>query len=358
MNPSIEGNSYGAVISPNRINYKVGHGYTQIIRDAVLIGTKDDKVNYGNTQTTTDLILQMPMLNNNGAYMATGALLLQVPDGTQKGGNARGNGAVDLQTYRTNPNQVASGSQSVTLGALNLASGASAVAMGNANTANGEHSIAMGYYCYTDSASAVAMGYSSYANGFCSVAIGAISKAYGYYSLALGYSCHADGYYSAAIGSYGSTNNISSKVAIGTAFSTSSGAYQMGQLGLGAITADATPTVLLSDTTSVSESSQCTLQNNNAVSFTIEVVARNTDTGNAGRWEAKGLIKRGDNASTTALVGTPTVTLTNGDNESWINASAVTLSADTTYGALAVTVTGADSTNIDWMCRINTVEVL
>jgi hypothetical protein len=94
------------------------------------------------------------------------------------------------------------------------------------------------------------------------------------------------------------------------------------------------------------------------MSFTIEVVARNTSTGMTGRWEAKGLIKRGANASSTALVGTPTVTLTNGDNEAWIAAGAIAITADTTYGALAVTATGAASTTIHWLAKILTTEVI
>jgi hypothetical protein len=94
------------------------------------------------------------------------------------------------------------------------------------------------------------------------------------------------------------------------------------------------------------------------MAFTIEVVAINTSTYMSGRWEAKGLIRRGANASATALVGTPTVTLTNGDAEAWIAVGAVVITADTTNGALAMTVTGAAATTIHWMCRINTVEVV
>jgi hypothetical protein len=180
----------------------------------------------------------------------------------------------------------------------------------------------------------------------------------GTYSVALGSSNIASGNTSVAIGNRSSTNNVSSKVAIGTVFSGVNGAYQMGQLGLGAITTDATSTVLKSDTNVLSASNICTIQNNNAVSFNIEIVAQNIGTGKVGQWNTNGLIKRGANASATALVGTPTITLTNGDSEGWIAAGSVAVSADTTNGGLTVTVTGAASTTIHWMCRINTVEVV
>jgi hypothetical protein len=330
MNSGIEGNSYGAVISPTRITYKVGQGSAQVIRDAVLIGTNDDELNYGSTQSATDLILQMPMMYNNGVIIASGAFSLQVPDGTTKGGNARGIGAIDLQTNRGGANQVASGAYSIAMGYNNIVSGFASLGTGYGHTASGSYSVAMGY----------------------------ANTVSGYYSVAIGANNTVSGYYSVALGSRSSTNSIVSKLVVGSAFSAITGAYQHGQLGLGAITTDATATVLKADTNTVSATNQCTLQNNNALSFTIEVVARNTGTGMAGRWETKGLIKRGANASTTALVGTPTVTLTNGDAEAWIAAGSVAITPDTTNGALSVTVTGAASTTIHWFAKILTTEVV
>jgi hypothetical protein len=330
MNSGIEGNSYGAIISPSRLTYKIGQGSNQVLRDAVLIGTNDDEVNYGSTQTSTDLILQMPMMYNNGIIVGSGALSLQVPDGTIKGGNTRGQGAVDLQTRRDSANQVANGAYSVAMGGINIVSGAYSVAMGAFSTVSNSYSLAIGYYNTASGNASIAIGMSNYASGD--------------YSVSLGYKSY--------------TNGITSKVTIGTGFSQASGTHQIGQLGLGAITTDSTATILKSDVNSVSALNQCTLQNNNAIAFTIEIVARNTSTGMAGRWETKGLIKRGANASTTALVGTPTVTLTNADNEAWIVAGAIAITADTTNGALAITATGAASTTIHWLAKILTTEVL
>jgi hypothetical protein len=358
MNLGIEGNSYGAVISPSRITYKVGQGSAQVLRDAVLIGTNDDELNYGSTQLATDLILQMPMMYNNGVYVGSGALSLNVPDGIVKGGNARGIGAVDLQTNRSSATQVASGAYSVVMGNGNYSSGTSSIAMGLSNNASSIYAVAMGNSNIAAGNGSIAMGNTNNTSGFASVAMGNANAAYGSSAVAMGYSGSASGTCSIALVAQGSSGNISSKVVIGTYFSSTLGAYQMGQLGLCATTTNATATVLVSDPYATGATNQCTLQNNNSIAFTIEVVARNTSTGMTGRWEAKGLIKRGANASTTTLVGTPTVTLTNADNEAWIVAGAITITADTTYGALAITVTGAASTTIHWMCRINTVEIV
>lgn len=49
----------------------------------------------------------------------TGGLIASIPDGTATGGNARGSNAVDLQTSRTNAQNVASGDYSVVTGGIN-----------------------------------------------------------------------------------------------------------------------------------------------------------------------------------------------------------------------------------------------
>jgi hypothetical protein len=358
MNSGIEGNSYGAVISPSRLTYKIGQGSNQVIGDALLIGTNDDEVNYGSTQRATDLILQMPMMYNNGVYVGSGALSLQVPDGTVKCGNARGIGAVDLQTNRSNASQVASGTTSAAIGGSNTASANYCISIGNSNTASANYCVALGGFNTTSGYTSLAIGYNNTTSGSYSIAAGYGNTASSDYCVAMGGSNTASGYSSLAMGYKSHTNGISSKLVIGTAFSGISGAYQIGQIGVATITTDATATILRSDTNAASAVNQCTLQNNNAMAFTIEVVARNISTGMAGRWEAKGLIKRGANASSTTLVGTPTITLTNADNEAWIVVGAIAITTDTTNGALAITATGAASTTIHWLAKILSTEII
>jgi hypothetical protein len=420
MNSGIEGNSYGAVISPTRISYKVGQGLYQVVGDAILIGTNDDEVNYGSTQRSTDLILQVPSMYNNGVYIGSGALSLQVPDGTSKGGNVRGSGAVDFQTVRSSaqgPDKVASGQNSfiaagtnnkssgnssfssgynssaignnsfcvgeqssasgatsiclgtqsaasgnysVTIGANSTSSGNYSMSSGQGTTASASWSTAMGYNSNASSQYAVAMGFGPAASGTSSVALGEYTIASGYGALAIGQNNNSNGMFSMALGARSYTNGISQKFVIGTNYKDIVGGFQSGILSVAAETTDATATVLKSGlyNGTVGIINQCVLQNNNAIAFTIEVVAHNTSTGMAGRWEAKGLIKRGANASATALVGTPTVTLTNADNEAWIVSGAIAITADTTSGALAITVTGAASTTIRWVAKILTTEVV
>jgi hypothetical protein len=306
----------------------------------VLIGTNDDEVNYGSTQYATDLILQMPMMYNNGVIIGSGALSIQVPDGSVKGGNVRGMGAVDLQTSRTSASQVVSGNYSIAIGSSNTVSNDYSFAIGQSNTASGLHSFSSGL--------------SNTASGIRSCAQGASNICSGNYSFSRGFGNTASGHFSVVDGYNGTSNGIINKYVFGCA----SGSTQVGMLGLWKNTTDGTSLALTSEGNTANSTNQCTLQNNNAIAFTVEVVARNTSTGMTGRWETKGLIKRGANASTTALVGTPTVTLTNGDNEAWIVAGAITITADTTNGALAITATGAASTTIHWLAKILSTEII
>lgn len=136
----------------------------------------------------------------------TGALIAgPVPDGTAVGGNARGQYAIDLQTYRTAATQVASGVNSVVIGINSTASSNHGIAIGNTAvstgggngrsiaigmqaTASGEYAIAIGQasatgagaICITNEggaasgAGATAIGPAgATASGTCSIAIGA-----------------------------------------------------------------------------------------------------------------------------------------------------------------------------------------
>jgi hypothetical protein len=93
----------------------------------------------------------------------TGYISAQVPTGTTAGGNARGEYAIDLQTFpRSAANEVASGPASVISGGIyNRASGnSSTVAGGQNNIASGNQSTVPGGYLNTASgSSAFASGY-------------------------------------------------------------------------------------------------------------------------------------------------------------------------------------------------------
>ncbi len=73
-----------------------------------------------------------------------GAFMLQVPDGTTTGGNARGANAIDLQTWRTAATQVAAGTADFQAGANNTTNAGYSATFGQYNSNTGQHGFVCG----------------------------------------------------------------------------------------------------------------------------------------------------------------------------------------------------------------------
>jgi hypothetical protein len=343
----------------------------------------------------------------------TGTTLAQVPDGTAAGGNKRGAYATDWQKIRSTAAQVASGNYStiaggqrntasggygtvaggytnqasasygtVTGGDTNIASSAyctvggggsntasssysfvgggqtnraqtsthAAVCGGSSNTASGLYSFVGGGQSNTASSTraVVAGGISNIASGLASTVCG------GEENLAnASYSFISGGYRGTArsIQGYHVFPAIYDAISGGTLY----GKTQSALLLLARQTTDATATVLTSNSSAANTTNQVILPNNSAYSFSGEVIAGVTAAGDTARWTIDGAIKRGANAASTAMVGTPTVTMTHFDvgAATW----SVAVTADTTNGGIKVEVTGAAATTIRWVCKINTTEM-
>jgi len=189
-----------------------------------------------------------------------------------------------------------------------------------------------------------------------------------------GYLNNATGTYSTVSGGYTNTASGSSAIVVGGRFGTSRGINGMavipasanpisGTLGvqqsailvLGVQTTDATATALKSDANAVGSTNQVILPNNSAYFFKGEVISGVTAAGDTKGWTIEGVIKRGANAASTALVGVPTVTSTYADLGAATWDIAVT--ADTTNGGIRVTFTGQAATTIRTVCQIRTTEM-
>ena len=196
----------------------------------------------------------------------------------------------------------------------------------------------MGYQAKATNSYAFAVGQNNVASGFGTVAIGRNSTASRNYSITLG---------TQAISS------IDSKMAFsGGRFSTD-GDAQTGTFVLRSDTTDATAEALTTSNGTASTTNQIILPNNSAFAFHGTIVARQqASQGTAcAAWKIEGLIRREGSAGTTVLVNSATTVLDN--TPSW----GMALSADTTNGGLAITVTGAAATNIRWVATIHTSEV-
>jgi hypothetical protein len=169
----------------------------------------------------------------------------------------------------------------------------------------------------------------------------------------------ANSTYSAILGgTYGTTRSIIGNAvfpAHGNPIAESNGVSQSALLVLGVQTTDATATALRSNSSAASGVNQVILPNNSAYFFRGEVISGKTGGGDTKGWTIEGVIKRGANAASTALVGTPTVVSTYADAgaSTWV----IAVTADTTNGGIRVTFTGQASTTIRTVCQIRTTEM-
>jgi hypothetical protein len=159
-------------------------------------------------------------------------------------------------------------------------------------------------------------------------------------------------------GGYATTRGIEGAVTLpgcNAPITTTAGVSQSRLMVLARQTTDATATVLASNASAAGTTNQVILPNNSAFYFRGEVICGVTGAGDTKGFFIEGAIKRGANAASTVLVGTPTVTSSYADAgaSTW----ALTATADVTNGGLAITVTGQAATTIRWVAKIFTTEM-
>lgn len=280
---------------------------------------------------------------------------LQDTDSAVAGGNVRGDGAVDLQIYRTAANQVAAGANSFAAGMTNRAAQQSSIALGQYNNAAGSYSLALGGSNTTSAAGAVALGVSNNCSGISSFAGGQANVVSGPYATAFGFSNISNGGVSFAIGHFANTNTISRSFVLGFHNNTS-GKAQAGKYGTFAVTTNASSTRTKCDGGAASATNQCALRANSCFKVNGHIIARDTSTNDSKTFEFFALIKMGSTASTISFVGTPAINTIFADSAA--SAWSVALVADTTNGVLGVNVTGEAGKTINWTVLCETVEVM
>jgi hypothetical protein len=265
------------------------------------------------------------------------------------GGIGNTSGGTDTGVVGGNSNFI-TGDRAASLGGQsNQASNTNAVvAGGSGNTASGDRSAVLGGTSSTASqyASAVVGGDTNVASNSHSVVIG-------------GQNNTANSINSVVVGGRrGTTRAIDGNFvtsASNAPIAASIGVQQLATLLLGRQTTDATATRLTSDLNAGATTNQVILPNNSAYTFQGTCIANVTGGGATSGWKFEGVIKRGANAASTALVAavTPLVIAQDAGAVTWVLA----ITADTTNGGIAVTVTGQAATTIRWVAKIETTEV-
>jgi len=228
------------------------------------------------------------------------------------------------------------------------ATGANSIAMGQKSKATGGQAAAIGNFAQATNTSACAIG-------------GYLPRAEGTSSLALGTYAQAEAAGSVAIG-YRTKSKTTGKLAFNAAeptggVGTNNGDNQRGMYVLRRATTDATQTVLSGNGGTVAASNSWVPEDNSAHAFSGTIIARQdaTDGDDYAAWEVKGAIMRASNASST-VVGMAIINSLY--HTSGASAWDVAIEANTTLGSCEVKVTGAASTNIQWVATIDTSEVV
>jgi hypothetical protein len=232
-------------------------------------------------------------------------------------GNARGAGAIDLQSDETSPSEVASVTSSVFIGARNLASGIGSIAIGYNCDSTNTYSVAI--------SASVASGQGSFSSGY-------LSTASATYSMATARSA---------------LSNMYGQFARGAGQVAAQGDRQTSQLCAWRNTTDATQTeIFLCGQNGATES--CLIVPENTIwGFTISMVARQTnDDFSTASWVIRGTIAR-DTGGNVVIKNQATLD-TYQDDATW----AFAVDAYTTGQRLRLRVTGAADNNISWLGNI------
>jgi len=255
--------------------------------------------------------------------------------------------AIGKDTYSTGASSIAIGAASTGYGAT----GTDSIQIGELAAASATRSVAIGPRATSNSSNGLAVGYNCTA-GNSSISVGQGSNASEQQSMAFGKDCTTSYRFSIAIGESVITRNQGS-IALRTAYN-----QQTNKFFLSRQTSDATAVVLQSTSTfvfSASADNQINIPDRCLYAFKGIVAARGNpyqSNTNCAAWEVKGMLRREVGASTTTLINSTISALTS-NSPSW----SFTLSANTTLGVMAVTVTGQASTTINWTAVIDAHEV-
>jgi hypothetical protein len=321
-----------------------------------------------------------------------GAILASIPNSIaivpNVGGNKRGQYALDLQHYgQINAGtEVASGNYSAIVaggrntasstydavlngfrntatggyatilnGQLNTASGLySFIGVGQSNTASSTYSMVIGGYNNQSTSSyAISGGGSCIASGSASFSYGGNNTASGSSSVALNNTNTASSDYSNARGLNANTGTTWGKWAIGGGGATL-GSSQKGLLVQTTRTTGNTPTEIAFQGGGVDLRAQMTCADNMGMRVKGSVIGKQSGSTNIAAWDFDYVIVRGVGVGTTAIVGTPTISVVT-NIPAWGNP---TITADTARGYASLKVIGAAATNIHWTATIESTEVI
>lgn len=218
----------------------------------------------------------------------------------------------------------------------NIVSGLSAFICGGNNEIYSDYSVAFGAFnvINNNATTAIAVGDANEVSEQYGCAIGSNNKSLGIGSFASG---------------IGAIANFPGEWARSGAGAVTTDQNQYGFVDYWTATTNASSTEIRISSTN---SQRFTIDNNTAVRFRLNIIAKNSSTHAVKEWESTGLIK--NVGGTTSMVGSSTASAF-GDVA--MASASVAVSADNTNDSLKIDVTGIAATNIDWYGRLEYVKI-
>ena len=208
-------------------------------------------------------------------------------------------------------------------------------------------SVASGYRTVT-------LGSNHRNDGYKSICIGNSNSGFGNSSISIGEGCLNEASQSVAIGLGAYDKSIIGSIVFGAGNTHGQGKVQSGRLILSGRTTSATAKILCSNGDVQTYANQLTLQDNSALSVRFNALAFDETTRTISRWSGNVAVRRGANATTTALQSAAYIAKIQPPVE---NTYALSITADTTLGAVRFSVTGGVNP-IQWLVNAEWEEIV
>lgn len=286
------------------------------------------------------------------ATAITNSLISQIKIGHDQPSNNGGTNSVAIGNgaYSYDSKGVAIGYQSNTNG------GTESLAVGQAANCGAAYSVAIGNGAQAafGASYAISIGYNSVINNFggnsSQIAIGYTAQTGFEYAIAIGANTYANYHDSVALGNYARTYSAG-EIGISAGRFAISGDAQFSTYLMRVQTTNATQTALLPGGTA---SQHININNYQLIHVEGVVVGRRSGTYEYAAYQVSFDVKRDNTASTTALIGTPTITAIHESDVAWD----VSVTVNTTSGYVDVNVTGAASKTINWFAKLESTQVM